>query len=80
MKIFFTNETKKLDRFTIENEPIKSIDLMERAASSVTFEIISRWKRNTPVVVFAGPGNNGGCSCSFPNADRRRLYTGHIFI
>ena len=60
MKIFFTNETKKLDRFTIENEPIKSIDLMERAASSVTFEIISRWKRNTPVVVFAGPGNNGG--------------------
>lgn len=51
MKIFFTNETKKLDRFTIENEPIKSIDLMERAASSVTFEIISRWKRNTPVVV-----------------------------
>ena len=33
MKIFFTNETKKLDRFTIENEPIKSIDLMERAAS-----------------------------------------------
>lgn len=30
MKIFFTNETKKLDRFTIENEPIKSIDLMER--------------------------------------------------
>ena len=25
MKIFFTNETKKLDRFTIENEPIKSL-------------------------------------------------------
>lgn len=60
MKIFFTNETRKLDRFTIENEPISSIDLMERAASAVTFEIISRWKRNTPIVVFAGPGNNGG--------------------
>ena len=24
MKIFFTNETKKLDRFTIENEPLHS--------------------------------------------------------
>ena len=60
MKIFFTNETKKLDEYTIEHEPVSSIDLMERAASSVTFEIMSRWQRNTRVVVFAGPGNNGG--------------------
>ena len=60
MKIFFTNETKKLDEYTIEHEPVSSIDLMERAASSVTFEIMSRWQRNTRIVVFAGPGNNGG--------------------
>lgn len=60
MKIFFTNETKKLDTYTIEHEPVSSIDLMERAAAAVTFEIMSRWQRHTPVVVFAGPGNNGG--------------------
>ena len=77
MKIFFTNETKKLDRFTIENEPIKSIDLMERAASSVTFEIISRWKRNTPVVVFAGPGNNGGDALA---VSRMLIEEGYIYL
>ena len=80
MKIFFTNETKKLDRFTIENEPIKSIDLMERAASSVTFEIISRWKRNTPVVVFAGPGNNGGDALAVSRMLIEEGYTKDIYI
>ena len=80
MKIFFTNETKKLDRFTIENEPIKSIDLMERAASSVTFEIISRWKRNTPVVVFAGPGNNGGDALAVSRMLIEEGYTLDIYL
>lgn len=60
MKIFNTDVIKQLDKYTIEHEPVSSIDLMERAASAVTFEIISRWKRNTRIVVFAGPGNNGG--------------------
>ena len=39
----FTIQIKELDAYTIENEPIASIDLMERAASSG--EIISeRWE------------------------------------
>ncbi|WP_455496783.1 NAD(P)H-hydrate dehydratase [Coprobacter sp.] len=80
MKIFFTNETKKLDRFTIENEPISSIDLMERAASAVTFEIISRWKRNTPIVVFAGPGNNGGDALAVSRMLIEEGYTLNIFL
>lgn len=33
---------------------------MERAASAVTFEIISRFLPNKRIVVIAGPGNNGG--------------------
>ena len=80
MKIFFTNKTKKLDRFTIENEPVKSIDLMERAASSVTFEIISRWKRNTPIVVFAGPGNNGGDALAVSRMLIEEGYTLDIYL
>jgi len=31
-KIFKTLQIAELDRYTIEHEPIKSIDLMERAA------------------------------------------------
>lgn len=60
MKIFKADKIKELDNYTIENEPISHIDLMERAASSVTYEIISHWRRDTPIVVFAGHGNNGG--------------------
>ena len=60
MKIFTHSQIKELDKYTIEHEPIKSIDLMERAARTLTRAITERWTTNVPVVVFAGPGNNGG--------------------
>ncbi|MBR1688923.1 MAG: NAD(P)H-hydrate dehydratase [Prevotella sp.] len=60
MKIFTSNQIHELDRYTIEHEPIQSIDLMERAAKTLTRAITEVWNNATPVVVFAGPGNNGG--------------------
>ena len=33
---------------------------MERAAKAITTAIMNEWTEHTPVVVFAGPGNNGG--------------------
>ncbi len=60
MKIFSTAQIHELDKYTIEHEPVKSIDLMERAAKALTRAIMDEWTDRTPVVVFAGPGNNGG--------------------
>ena len=60
MKIFTSAQIHELDIFTIEHEPIKSIDLMERAAKALTLAITAEWSAATPVIVFAGPGNNGG--------------------
>ena len=60
MKIFTTQNIHKLDEYTIEHEPISSIDLMERAATALTQKITERWNSSKPIVVFAGPGNNGG--------------------
>ncbi|NCC08949.1 MAG: NAD(P)H-hydrate dehydratase [Bacteroidia bacterium] len=60
MKIFTCSNIKRLDAYTIENEPIASIDLMERAAQALTTAITERWDTSRPVTVFAGPGNNGG--------------------
>jgi len=60
MKIFTGAQIHELDKYTIENEPIRSIDLMERAAKALTRAITSEWSSTTPVIVFAGPGNNGG--------------------
>lgn len=60
MKIFTASQIRELDRYTIENEPISSIDLMERVATLLTGEIVRYCDGNSPVVAFAGPGNNGG--------------------
>lgn len=60
MKIFTSNDIRKLDQATIEKEGIRSIDLMERAATMVANEIISRWDNTQRIIIFAGPGNNGG--------------------
>ncbi|MCI6160681.1 MAG: NAD(P)H-hydrate dehydratase [Prevotella sp.] len=60
MKIFTSAQIHELDHYTIEHEPIRSIDLMERAAKALTRSIVDLWTKSTPVIVFAGPGNNGG--------------------
>ena len=60
MKIFTSAQIRELDKYTIEHEPIKSIDLMERAAKALTQAITEVWDNSTPVIIFAGPGNNGG--------------------
>ncbi|KAA6309454.1 Bifunctional NAD(P)H-hydrate repair enzyme Nnr, partial [termite gut metagenome] len=60
MKIFPSSALKKLDAYTIESESIAFIDLMERAARVITDALTHRWSKEVPVVVFAGPGNNGG--------------------
>lgn len=59
MKIFPTSAIRELDAYTIEHEPIASIDLMERAARALTDAILSRYA-GCAFAVFAGPGNNGG--------------------
>ncbi len=60
MKIFNSAQIQELDKYTIEHEPISSIDLMERAAKTLTHAITDKWNDRTPIMVFAGPGNNGG--------------------
>ena len=47
MKIFPTQSIKELDAYTIENEPIASIDLMERASQALAKAIAGRWDANT---------------------------------
>lgn len=60
MKILSAQQIKKADQFTIENEPISSIDLMERASSKFTEWFISSYPLRRTTHVFCGIGNNGG--------------------
>ena len=60
MKILSGTQIKLADAYTIEHEPITSINLMERASATFTAKFASLWGSDIPVKVFAGPGNNGG--------------------
>ena len=59
LKIFETQQVKELDQYTIQHEPITSIDLVERAATRFIHEFCRRYSKQTRVVIFAGQGNNG---------------------
>lgn len=48
------------DEYTIQHEPIASIDLMERAAQCCFHWIQDRWNNSQPFAVLCGRGNNGG--------------------
>ncbi len=54
------SEARELDRRTIELEPIASIDLMERASMAFSSAFLEQSTRFESILVFCGPGNNGG--------------------
>jgi NAD(P)H-hydrate epimerase len=60
MKIFTVRQIRQLDAYTIEHEPIVSIDLMERAADTFFHWFVENFPAPGKVFVFCGPGNNGG--------------------
>jgi len=61
MKIFTAEQIRQLDKYTIENEPIASVDLMERAAATFTGWFAQQFpSQNRSVHIFCGIGNNGG--------------------
>lgn len=60
MKILPVDKIREADAYTIENEPIASIDLMERAGTNCYEWIKERLASDQKVMVFAGIGNNAG--------------------
>ncbi len=60
MKIFTTRQIKEIDNYTIINEPVASADLMERAAEQLLRWFLRNFDRSRRIIIFAGPGNNGG--------------------
>jgi len=60
MKIITCEQIRKVDEYTIENEPISSVDLMERASDSCFQWIKEKLGNFLSVKLFIGPGNNGG--------------------
>lgn len=63
IKVFSKEKIQAADAFTIENEPISSINLMERAAKNAFEKLFDKILEKTEkrmFHLFCGPGNNGG--------------------
>ena len=60
MKIFSVSQIKAWDAYTIQHEPITSIELMERAAMACFSWISQHFNNSDSFKIFCGKGNNGG--------------------
>lgn len=55
-----TNQIREADRFTIQHEPISSINLLQRATQKLFVALKPERKKFKHFIIFCGPGNNGG--------------------
>ena len=60
MKIFSAKQIKQWDAYSIKNEPITSINLMERAAIACYQWLVQNDLAKNHFRIFCGKGNNGG--------------------
>ena len=80
MKILTCTQQKEADAYTIANNNILSINLMEKAASLIADEISKRWDRSHRIVVFAGAGNNGGDALAVARLLFSKSYPVEIYL
>lgn len=81
MKIFSASQIRSADQATIANEPISSLDLMERASGKVSGWIADQedWNDST-FFVFCGVGNNGGDGLVIARHLHQSGYTVEVFV
>ena len=60
MQVFSAEQIRLWDEFTIRNEPISPIDLMERAATRCMEWLAENKYLRSSFSIFCGKGNNGG--------------------
>ncbi|WP_420577295.1 NAD(P)H-hydrate dehydratase [Ekhidna sp.] len=60
IKILTSEQIRATDQYTIKNEPVCSLDLMERASNAFVMKFLEVNREKRPVKIFCGVGNNGG--------------------
>lgn len=80
MKILSASEIRQWDQFTIENEPVSSINLMERAAAECVHWLMRHCPDAESFVVCCGKGNNGGDGLAIARMLIEKRYPVNIYI
>lgn len=80
MYILSAQELREWDQYTIDHEPISSIDLMERAARKCAAWIETRpWEKRS-FKIFCGKGNNGGDGLAIARMLLEKEYSVAVYI
>ncbi len=80
MKILSAEQIRRTDQYTIKNEPVPSVELMERASKAFVKVFQSNFKNNDHVHIFCGIGNNGGDGLAVGRILRTNDYRVHIYV
>jgi len=80
MKILTAQQIRETDAYTIEHEPIESIDLMERAAKICVDWITKHLDKTKPFRFFCGLGNNGGDGLAIARMLHEKDYKVHVYV
>lgn len=80
LKILSVQQIRDLDNYTIENEPIASIDLMERASVAFSTWYVQRFSPQKKIAIVCGVGNNGGDGLAVARILREKQYSVQVFI
>jgi hydroxyethylthiazole kinase-like uncharacterized protein yjeF len=80
VKILSAADIRAWDQYTIQHEPVASIDLMERAAHESVTWILQHYPAAPSFAVFCGKGNNGGDGLAIARMLRGRNYPVSVYI
>ncbi len=80
MKILSAKQIREADAYTIEHEPVSSLQLMERAAAECAGWLAHTFGEAPPYYIFCGMGNNGGDGLAIARLLRDNGYNVHAYI
>ncbi len=80
MKVFSVSQIRAWDAFTTAQEPIASIDLMERASVAFVKWFCARFDDRVPLYIFCGMGNNGGDGLAIARILIQKCYDVRVFV
>ena len=80
MKILNSTQLHELDEYTILNEPVESINLMERAAVAFTRWFAERFYKDQKIIIFCGPGDNGGDGLAVARMLINKMYSVGVYV
>jgi len=80
MKILSIEQVRLADEYTIKNEPVASVDLMERAGNKCYKWLKGKIAGDQRVMIFCGPGNNGGDGLVIARLLRARDFNIDVYV